>query len=110
MHIPDESLPCNRGEANRTSESKQCQRCGADADELRNLRHECLYNLHELGIPFAEETVQFPNRGETTVYKLHVCRACRHAWMLAIQSWWDEKTYERIKTHSLREKVNRYVS
>lgn len=92
---------------------EQCARCGEHGPDLRTLWMACFYAMHELSVPFDQAAIEGrfrpytgerpledlpgftiptwgPPEGESwtrTFYTLRVCKACRAAWMAAIQTW-----------------------
>ena len=69
--------------------SEKCQRCGEDGDDRRTLWMACLYQMDELDLPFKE--VRTVGCDARDFYTLKVCKSCRADWMIAIQTWFNNK-------------------
>lgn len=72
---------------------EKCQRCGDDGPDLRTLWMACLYDMSEMGLPFAQR--------EKFFYTLFVCKDCRSDWMQSIKHWFNKKPV--IRTYVERE-------
>ncbi len=68
----------------------KCQRCGEEGEDRRTLWMACLYDMAELGVPFAKITIKEGNI-DKPFYTLYVCKRCRGEWMTAIRAWFDSK-------------------
>jgi hypothetical protein len=108
-----------------------CQRCGEAGEDRRTLWMAAMYDLSETGIPlqqvrvtgkYAEQTgeemltsikIKVPvfteepgtQDHEHRFYTLRVCKDCRAEWMLALRSWYLERSNTDILSLEAQAKV-----
>ncbi len=77
---------------------EECLRCKEVGEDRRTLWMACFYDMSELGLPFNNQFMLYPDDSEedgkeTThnFYTLRVCKQCRSDWMHFIKMWFHIK-------------------